>query len=189
MALELSYSVCITSCCKEISITDSTGDYDASTNTTGWGTPNLERGDVTDASLVITDADGYDYTIDVTTEVQDGTDITVTSDLIGLAAGVDITSGVYYFTLTVTDGVDTYYFDVTKLFYCTEEKAFQALVGTFNPDSCTCCSGHSTMDDILDIWVYMLALKNAACCGKVDKFTELLEIINQLLGHNPCSNC
>lgn len=188
MALELSYQVCLQECCKQIQITDTTYLYSVD-NTGGWGYPNESRSDVVSATLVITDAAGVDYTIDVTTEVQSDSVIVITSDEVGLAADVEITSGVYYFTLTVDTGTE-YTFDTTQLYYCTEAKAFSNLLGTFNPSKCGCrCSKEQSLQNILNIWTCLQLLKNAACCGKVDKFTELLEIINQLLGNNPCSNC
>lgn len=187
MALELSYQVCLQECCKEIQLTDITYDYSPD-NLGGWGAPNDDRGSVVEATLLLTDPNGTDYSIDITTEVQNDEVIVITSDEIGLSAGVDIPSGVYYFTISVDTGTITT-FDCTKLFYCIEAKAINKLIGEFDPcDICKCEQGDE-LQDILDIWTYFLVLQNAACCGKIDKFNELLEIINQLLGSNPCSNC
>lgn len=188
MALELSYQICQQECCKQIQITDITYQYSAD-NLTGWGVPNDTRASVTAASLIITYS-GVDYTIDITTEVQNDTVITITSSQVGQGADAEIVSGEYSFTITVTANGTDYTFDETKLFYCTEEKAFSKLLGEFNPNGCGCgCSEEEGLHNILDIWTYLMVLKDAACCGKTDKFTELLEIINRLLGDNPCSNC
>lgn len=188
MALELSYQVCLQECCKQIQITDTTYLYSVD-NLGGWGYPNDLRSSVVSATLLLTDPNSVDYTIDITAEVLADDVIVITSDEIGLTADTEIPSGIYYFTITVDTGTE-YTFDITKLFYCTEEKRFHKLMGEYNPTDCGCgCSEDKTLEKILDIWTYLQVLKDAACCGKTDKFTELLEIINTLLGDNPCSNC
>lgn len=54
MALELNFTVSDTTNAAYISIIDSTGDYNASTNPTGWGVPNATKASVTVSSVDIT---------------------------------------------------------------------------------------------------------------------------------------
>lgn len=56
MALSLSYISEISTDGTEVKFYDTTGIYDASSNTGGWGSPNDDPDEVTQADLVITDA-------------------------------------------------------------------------------------------------------------------------------------
>lgn len=190
--LELNFCITIGNCCKTITLEDITGDYDATTNTGGWGAPNPVQSDAVQANLSIIDPNGNTYIIDVLTEVVNSTNIEITSDEIGLTADLEIPSGHYEFSLSVNVGTlgtpDWVTFNSTQLFYCLEEQRVKQLIASTEFDDCKCNDGNS-LTDILDIWTYLMALKNAACCGKVSKFEELLEIINSLLDSNPCKNC
>ena len=63
----LNLSVCTKDNCNVLSVTDITGGYSAS-NTGGWGTPNSDRTDVTDASIIIKDSTGIVHTEDITSQ-------------------------------------------------------------------------------------------------------------------------
>ena len=54
MALSPKISICIKDNCRQLVFTDTTATYNASTNTGGWGTPNLELADVTSATISVT---------------------------------------------------------------------------------------------------------------------------------------
>lgn len=181
------FNVCINSCCDELSFVDLTGDYNNSDNTGGWGFPNDGRGDVTDSSLTITDPANVQYVIDITTEVQNDQSITITPDQIGLASGSTIPDGVYYIEWSITTTGDSYDTPKSFFFYCNTARGVEALFAGIDLDECKCKD--SDLDRALLAWTYLQALKNAACCGKVNLFEDLIDIIERLTGGSKCKNC
>jgi hypothetical protein len=189
--LQTSFNICIKDCCKAFSIYDTTYLY-SSDNLTGWGFPNAVRTDVVEANLVVTTPSLDLYVIDITSEVIADTEIIVSP--IDLGMGEEVESGLYIFTFSVNTGTIeepvwiTY--ETNKLIYCLEEKKIRNLFGTAKLSK-GCCSecDKKNIEDLLNLWTYLEVLKNAACCGKVEKFKEILAIINQLLNSKPCTNC
>mgnify|MGYP003344315005 FL=1 len=67
--LKLKTSTCVTEGCTLMTVSDVTGIYDVTTNSTGWGSPNPDKSSITSATLSI--SFGSQTTdIDVTTIVQ-----------------------------------------------------------------------------------------------------------------------
>jgi len=189
--LEPKFNVCIDSCCDELTFVDLTGDYNNSDNTGGWGFPNDGRGDVTASALNITDPNNVVYAIDITTEVQNDQAVTVLPSQIGLAAGSAIPDGVYYIEWTITTA-SSYSTPKSFFFYCNTATAVNNLIATLDIDcGCDPCAGkpNNELDKALLAWTYLLALKAAACCGKVDKFQDLIDIIDRLTDPEQCKNC
>ncbi len=190
--LELVYNICVKECCSQFVIEDATGYYHATDNPGGWGLVNPSRPDITEAFLSIIGPDGTTYNIDILAEVLADDPIIVSYTQVGLTTP-EIVSGQYQFTITLNSGdlitpVYHTYFE-SQLVYCLEEKKICNLIGTTDFGTICSCKDGKKLSDILDIWVYLMALKNAACCGKTDRFNELLEIINSLLNSKPCKNC
>ena len=63
MALELSINVALSSNGKVMTFTETTGAYDATLNPTGWGSPNLELTDISEAKLEVTKPDSTTRTL------------------------------------------------------------------------------------------------------------------------------
>lgn len=185
----LDFQICLSDCCKQLDILDITNYYSPD-NLGGWGTPNTELANIVDATLEIISPDNILYSFDILTEVQAEDYITILPTALGYTESIP--DGVYRFYVRINIGTAeapiyiTY--EETKLFYCNVQNKFKNLVGTIDPCKKVCC-GKNPFDDVLLIWTYMLALENAACCGKIDKFEKLLETINRLLNSKPCKNC
>ncbi len=91
MALETVISpVCFNCCDNTLVITDGTGDYNATDNVGGWGSPNKETSDVSTSTITLTDPSGNVTTHTATTLPQSS--FTLTAD--------DIVSG----ATTLEDG-------------------------------------------------------------------------------------
>lgn len=107
MALSLDFEICLKDNCTKLSVTDKTGAYEANTNTTGWGSPNLAGSAITTATITIgTQEETVTATIP-DTPTQDFTFPDITLD-----ATAD---GSYDVTYEVTDGTTT--ISETKTFF------------------------------------------------------------------------
>ena len=102
MALELKLSLCFKEKCSKLQISDATGEYDVTTNPTGWGAPNLALADVDSATVVLTPPGGSAINYDVTAEVQGGIIVDGTF-LLKLVDNITLNDGIYTVTYTVVD--------------------------------------------------------------------------------------
>lgn len=71
MGLKPTISACLEDNCKKLTVTDTTGVYDSSDNTGGWGSPNISGSDVDTAEITVEFPDGSTNTVDVTGQVPD----------------------------------------------------------------------------------------------------------------------
>jgi len=127
MALSLAFTVAESNDNKLITVTDSTGVYDAVTNTTGWGVPNDAVGDIDGVShtlelaVTITTSDGTETTYD-TIDLEDEfgpfvdvTDLVFALDCSMLISGTtalgtaddEFPDGIYSFEYIYDDGLIT----------------------------------------------------------------------------------
>lgn len=136
-----SLRVCFTEKCKTLKIYDTTKEYNATSNTGGWGATNILTTAVTDASVKMTDPDGNETTYDVTSDITAET--TVTDEFLIAQETITGTDGEYTFDYTITDGVGT----VT---YCRV---------IYNTCSVRCC--------VDELWAKAAAqLEDTSCCDK-----------------------
>jgi hypothetical protein len=121
MALKLSFKIEEAADALSFVFTDTTGDYDAQLNPTGWGTPNIGHVNVVEANLLIRFQDGevYSYPFDL-----------VGGNLNYWTNGVEIfTYDVNFIGDTFTDGVYDFRLQVIDNF--NEEHLSDALVMGF----------------------------------------------------------
>ena len=171
--------------CDEIQFTDITGDYDASTNTGGWGTPNTERADVTSSFLTVEDSNGAIYTVDITADVIAGTtEICIPSSSFGITG--DFADGIYVFTWTVSDAVAQYVQCREVFLFCQAKCKVKKLIAGIDSSSCKC--DNNSTDRALLAYAMLLGLEYAACCYKIEKFNDLLQAICDISESN-CKNC
>jgi len=104
-------NVCQPINCSSIFFSDGTGAYNASTNTTGWGSPNLATSAVTETHIIITMPDGTTI-IDIENPTGLPTSDTTVEYEIAISvidsARTTVEDGLYAIEYTVTDGVTTY---------------------------------------------------------------------------------
>jgi len=111
MALVSTIKVCSTNSCSGISITDTTGAYDVTTNPTGIGTPNI---DPTDNNFAVSITIDGGSAIDLTDEVP----TTVTGNFSYDTIDIDLADGWHTIVYTVTSDTGTSVKTVKIFTYC-----------------------------------------------------------------------
>lgn len=192
--LVLKYELVQSTDCKSFSFKETTGAYDATTNLTGWGFPNATIGDITEASLSITKADGTITTWDSASTppfypsfpTDDNTDLfEITNEMLGLDADTEITDWIPYFTYTVTPSVDdpittSQYLLVECNTICCDNTLCAAVV----LGGCAC--GNKSLDLSLEVHGFRLALENAVNCEKITEANQILTYLQRLCTSNGC---
>jgi hypothetical protein len=187
MALVLaSPSTCLKDNCGTISITETTGAYHATTNTTGWGSPNLQGIAVTIATISITTPGATAQVIDVLSQIPD----TVTGDIVFTDIELDnYTDGVTTILLTISDGTTTYTKSVEILFTCEVRSCIDKMWAKNAAAACgNSCELLSLVDDANLAEGLLKSLKSAGACNNDDCVDSILAAINQLCEFNDC-NC
>lgn len=204
MALRLSFDLCLTNNCKKLSFVETTGAYNATNNTTGWGAPNEVTSSALTAVLEITPPSSKDpgtsgsttYTINLLTQgfptSVTTTEYEIDKTQIGLTATDKIADGLWIFKYKITTSSASYVQVVKKLFYCQAQCCIHGMFAEVTtPDSCTSCdkSKASEVTEVLEAYSYLKGLIYAANCGSEDKFNTLLKMINKLCGTSTCEAC
>lgn len=175
--------------CSTISFTDTTNVYNATTNTTGWGSENNVTGaNITSATIVVKDEDGGTViTYDVTSEIPDP----VTGDITFSDYSYSLDDGVYKITYTIVtsgDSGDTYTYNKTILvtcnFECCVSKQLAKIAKAYCSDQCDT----STIDDFLLIEGLLYAYKAAEMCEK-DTIKENIKARLQRFCDYQCDDC
>lgn len=189
MALKLKYNICVNNTCTQLKFTEETGIYNATTNTTGYGTPNIDISDVLTAVLTITGPNGITYNIDLfaTTLFPSNTSgIEYTLPLSGYGNPTNITDGQWYFNYIITTGEATYNTEIYKYFYCNSECCVTNMLPT--TELCDCCENKNNTN-YLTAWTFLQSLKDAAKCGDYANFTAIKKIVDKLCKNNDCKTC
>lgn len=192
-------------------LTDNTGAYDASSNPTGWGAPNLpiNDGSITYAEIIIkryTDGSTLEdvETLDVISLWEDLTGLTsdpfdtgtTVSNVIYTitSAMVDFTDGCYQITYQVGDGT-TYDNSTNKssvtyniATYCNVECCIeQRLANAPTEYECVTCNNDYLMITQI-LWTLLQALKLAACTASIDAYLTILSTLQAACESAGC-NC
>lgn len=171
MALSLSFSILESDNRESISITETTGEYNANTNAGGWGAPNPTIASALTATLLIElrNEDGT-YTAYETVDLFDHlpniteTPFTITSEDAGFGADSTFPDGIYRLTYTVSgDDGGAYEADTTDIVVlkgaidcCYSTLAAQA-------SACVCnCDGLNKKLSDLDYYFIQLERSEAA---------------------------
>ena len=207
MATVLNFEIEQSDNAKKLIFKETTGAYDGSLNTDGWGSPNEDTSDEavsTATALTITppDADGasQDPTTAGTTYTGDdplwpglissfpttntGLELEITSDM--LAAGADAvhTDGVWTFTYVIVTATTTYT-TTHKVFIsgsirCCVYKKLAAI------DTVDCDCDSSEKVYALEAFTFYRSLIANAACGSENKYKELLALTRKLCSTNKC---
>lgn len=189
MALEISREVCVE--CSEylLTVEDTTGVYDATSNPTGWGSPNYAIADVQAAYITITFADGTQQTVDCfpTLPNTSGTLFTITNEDLGYGESEQIDDQVITLAYTVLGVSSGTPFQVTcsnlellkcNAQCCVNERMAEVEVG------CGCSSNEETQE----LFFMLTAAEYAAECGKKERAQALIDFVNDKCG-NGCASC
>ncbi len=191
MSVVLSFEICESSNCNNLSFKETTGAYDVDSNSTGWNTPNTSTDDATGATLTITMASGTSYVIDLfatgnfpTTDTGFIYDIINTD--IGLALTDTIPDQIITFLYTVTTATDTYTQTIQQSFYCNVNCCVNSM---FLDLDFECNSCGKDIDKALEAFAMLQGLKYNSNCGNADEFNNILAQLNKLCVGSSCTSC
>lgn len=194
MALIPTLKFCLSNSCTELSVSETTGTYNASTNVGGYGAPNATTGNVTSYSLVITDPDDVTYTINLFTNGFPTTneDFEYTIPMTSLGERTIIEDGYWQFAWTVIASAVTYTGNSAYYFTCNTECCVAELLAdiTVEEDGCNC--NKDTNEKVLNYLrakAFLESLKNAAFCGKLTLFNTIKTAINKICATTNCRTC
>ena len=194
MAIALTYCITESDDATAFTVEETTGVYNASTNTGGWGAPNPTIASATAATITLsqlTDAATNTYTDAVTVSVYPTLPNT-TETLKELTAedfdyGTDSTfpDAVYKIIYAVTSS-SAAITSVTqyKGFYANLDCSIKQLSDRFSV--CTCnCTGLN--EQLREIMFYRRLLSSATCCGNVPAMMKYIEKLTRMV--SDCDGC
>ena len=177
--------------CKTLTVTDSTGEY-SGTNLTGWGTPNIELSDVSVATVTITDPDDVEHVVDLVndlgidylTATADTLEYDIDSTYFGLASTDTIPDGIYNFLYSITDtSLDVYTMERNIALYCNIGCEINDLLKMIPEQySCNKCNT-AFINEVYGIYMMYKALINAAECGSVSEFNNILAMLKKMINN------
>ena len=195
MAFTPTLTFCLSNSCTELSVSETTGVYNVTTNPGGYGTPNPATGDVSSYVLVITDPDDVEYTIDLFANgfPTTNSDFEYSIPLTSLGNRTVIEDGYWQFAWTVVStgpvtstGNSAYYFT------CNTECCVAALLANIvlEDNGCNCNDDATAKQmDYLRAKAFLESLKNAAFCGKLTLFNNIKTAINKMCAKTDCKTC
>ena len=172
-------------------ITELTGLYHATNNTTGYETPNDSLSDLESATLVITNlTTGVEY--DEITFVPSstyGNQTTINVDDIKLAgvAITEILDGRWQFYITAVINGTSYTLDLQTLVITDLKCGLKNVILNWCEDGCNCQSGTSR-ENMFIAYAKWIALSNSLICSDGDAIDTQLESIGDFLESLNC-NC
>jgi len=155
--------------CESLIIKDITGFYDETLNETGWGTPNILKSSLINATLTINNSDGSVVQENILEVIQNS--VYSTYDLFTIE---NIKDGVYTITLEIETENDTYSVSITHAVYCHVECCVNKLAVDASKDNCVPCSSEKT-DKYILAYTLLSALKSKCLSN-----TEFLKILSRL---------
>lgn len=144
LTLEPKIRVCFKNNCGTIDIYDTTGAYNATSNTGGWGATNITTVDVDSVTVSHTPPGGDATTTDVTTTVN--AEVTVTGEFLIASLDVTATDGEHTFVYTATEGTDTVTYTLrifsTCVVRCCVDKLWAKAAQELESGDCGCSGGN-----------------------------------------------
>lgn len=186
MALELSLTKNITNY-SVLTLVDNTGVYDAVTNPTGWGSPNMALANVDYAHLEITTPGDVLYDIDILSDLgidysTDDLIFNVTADLLGGTLGDTLADGVWTVVYKVSDDAGVTTTDTTvriATYYQVQILVFDSIATIPTFYLCKgCCS--MKLKDIVIQFMMLQALVYAADYAYITEFKNILITLQQI---------
>jgi hypothetical protein len=201
MALSLSFCYKNASDCKSILFKESTGEYNATTNLTGWGTdgsgePNTDISTITAAVLIITKPDDTQVTIDVSSKFP-----TINTELVWQITAGDlgyessIEDGLYTLTYKLTTDTNTYiHVSKTFLFSCTLDCKIKKILADsvkyqMNCDDCNQEINDNLMNALMINTLYKGLCAMSGCGTATLKINNALENLQTLVAEYDIENC
>jgi hypothetical protein len=192
MALIPTISVCLDSACDTITITETTGIYDASSNVGGYGAPNIATSDIDSAVLTIISPSEQTYTINLfdNSFPSSNTSYSYEIPMSELGNRTSIEDGYWQITYTLVDGGTTYTANGSKVFFCNAKCCVARLLAAIEPDECDCNEQNiKRIENYTKARTFLSSLENAANCFNIDRFDTIKAILDKLCRNTSCKTC
>ena len=203
MALVPKLQFCLNNSCSELVVSETTGAYNAQTNVGGYGHPNPETTEVGTYTLIITDPDNVQYTINLfATTVFPTTDSTIqyTIPMSQIGNRTVIEDGYWQFSWTVSGAIINFpdpdiSFSASgnsaSYFTCNAECCVSALLAKIDidEDECNCNNNSKNIMNYLKAKAFLDSLRNAAFCGNLTLFNTIQTAITKLCNKTDCKTC
>jgi len=165
-------------------ITDITGLYNASTNTGGWTTPNINGSNVTAATLAITPSGASVQTVNVLSQIPASVTGTFAFNPITIT---DYSDGLATVLYTLTTASTSYTYTLTTLFSCSARACIDAMWLKVSKEACgSCCGLNEVIDNANMAEGLYKSLTSAASCGNTACVTKILSAITSLCDFEDC---
>ena len=204
MALELKLTQSITDY-TSITLTDSSGTYNASTNPTGWGAPNIEIADVLYAKIFITLGSTTteidlvdDLGIDFSTATASTLIYNIPYTMFGGTVSTDLVPDEvweieYRISDTVNwdDGGNDYYITLNLMtYYVIQGQVYDRIKLLPTYYTCSDCN-NLFVKETSTIFMLLQALIASTSYSSTSQFTEILSSLEDILSFNSsnCSSC
>lgn len=189
MALSPKAKLCFIHNCTELTPYDITGAYNASTNTTGWGSPNLTLAGVTSAILTVTLPSGDSEDFDLTTTVQGATIVdgqflltTLTPNSFGSSLE-KFPDGIYELEYNIDS--DTYIYSAKVFNTCQADCCVEKMKTKFAEKMCG-CDWDVYWKNYQLAKAYLIGAKYKFACGNYTDATDILSKVNKICSINKC---
>lgn len=193
MSLKLNFDICQSTSCKWFSFKETTGIYDTNSNPGGWGSPNPELVDGTNATLVITLPGSTTPTsVDISSYFpsDDNTfSINITNTDLGLGVNDSLPGGIYQITYNVT--VETSVYSKTKyiIISCQYDCKIEQLLSDLVISECCLECDNEDFDKVVYLKTLLCIAKQAAECGNLNRAQEAINTLDNLLSGIKKCNC
>ncbi len=203
MALKLKLSYLQQNLCAELVLFDVTGEYDAVSNTTGWGTTAnpgtnlvIDNSSITEARLLITKPDGTPVSIDLmvlanwqkltpyATAANAFDAATLPSTLKYTLTETElgtIEDGVYQIRYTIGDGIDTYNETFTVALYGRIQTGLFQMTEAANQLNIDSKLTYTEFTDITVTWALYLQMIYSAQISNTTRFNKLLATLQRIM--------
>ena len=185
MSLKLNFDICQSTSCKWFSFKETTGIYDAGSNPGGWGTPNPELIDASNANLaIILPGSTTPVSVDISAYFpsDDNTfSINITNTDLGLDSADALPGGIYQITYNVT--IDTSIYSKTKyvIISCEYDCKIEQLIHKLVIKECCLECEDEDLDKIIYLKTLLCVAKSAADCGNLTRAQEAIDTIDDLM--------
>lgn len=203
MSLQVKFD--ISDDCVSFNIQETTLEYEATNNPTGYGTPNTDETSINACTIVLLSPSGISYTFN---DVQTGTDTltnpyptyfpdalqantyNIPSSALGLSSGDPLEEGLWKFTFTweALDLEETY----TKVYYymvtCAAECCIQKMLLQVKTTECKTCTD-TVLDKVTQLYMFLEVAKTAAEQNQPVLAQTMIDQVNLICGAFDCNSC
>jgi hypothetical protein len=195
MAVLLNFEIEESDNSKKLIFKETTGAYDSSNNTDGWGSPNEATTDAVTVTLTITDPSDTETAL-TSTELSGlasypttdtSLELEIALEDLGGTTGGKHADGVYTFEYEIVTADNTYT-TTHKVFVSGQARCcVYGMLAAVDTVDCDCDAQEKT--NALEAFTFYRSLIANAAAGNETKYDETLAIVNNLCDGCKCSDC